>query len=62
MSTYIVLFSKLSLIEGEMKTFHNQQKLKEFMTAKPALQKILKGILHRYEGVRLSQENVRKNM
>jgi hypothetical protein len=34
--------SKLSfLIEGEMKTFHNKQKLKEFMTTKPALKKTL---------------------
>jgi hypothetical protein len=26
-----------------MKTFHNKQKLKQFMTTKPALHKILKG-------------------
>jgi hypothetical protein len=30
------------LIEGEMKTFYNKQKLKEFRTTKPSLQKILK--------------------
>jgi hypothetical protein len=35
-----------SIIEGEIKTFHNKQKLKEFMTTKPLLQKILSGILH----------------
>jgi hypothetical protein len=29
------------LIEGEIKTFHNKEKLKEFVTIKPALHKIL---------------------
>jgi hypothetical protein len=29
-----------------MKSFNNKEKLKEFMTTKPALQKILKEILH----------------
>jgi hypothetical protein len=33
-----------SLIEGEIKTFHSKQKLREFITTKPALQKVLKGI------------------
>jgi hypothetical protein len=32
-----------------MKIFHNKQKLKEFMTTKPALQKILKPLLHTEE-------------
>uniref|UniRef100_A0A8C9D6D4 L1 transposable element RRM domain-containing protein n=1 Tax=Panthera leo TaxID=9689 RepID=A0A8C9D6D4_PANLE len=32
-------------IEGEIKVFPNKQKLKEFITTKPALQEILKGIL-----------------
>jgi hypothetical protein len=41
---------KLSfLTEGEIKTFHNNQKLKELITTKPALQKILKGLLHTEE-------------
>jgi predicted RNA-binding protein YlqC (UPF0109 family) len=31
------------------------------MTTKPALQKILKGILHTDEEVRLDQENARKS-
>jgi hypothetical protein len=26
--------------------FHNKQKLKQYMTTKPSLQKILQGILH----------------
>jgi hypothetical protein len=30
------------IIKGEIKTFHYKQKLKEFMTTKPALLKILK--------------------
>ena len=32
-------------IEGEIKVFPNKQKLKEFITTKPALQDILRGIL-----------------
>ena len=32
-------------IEGEIKVFPNKQKLKEFVTNKPALQEILRGIL-----------------
>ena len=31
--------------EGEIKSFSDKQKLREFSTAKPALQQILKGIL-----------------
>jgi hypothetical protein len=33
------------IIEEEIKTFHDKQKLNQFMTTKPTLQKILKGIL-----------------
>ena len=32
-------------IKGETKVFPNKQKLKEFITTKPALQEILRGIL-----------------
>ena len=32
-------------IEGETKSFPNKQKLKEFVTTKPALQEILRGTL-----------------
>ena len=32
-------------IQGEIKVFPNKQKLKEFITTKPALQEILRGIL-----------------
>jgi hypothetical protein len=59
-STRLVYPAKLSfLIEGEIKTFHNKEKLKEFMTTKPALQKILKGLLHIETRVR--QEDSRRN-
>jgi hypothetical protein len=36
-------------IEGEIKVLHDKQKLKQYMTTKPLLQKILKGILHTEE-------------
>ena len=32
-------------IEGEIKTFKDRQKLKEYVTTKPALQEILRGTL-----------------
>jgi hypothetical protein len=33
-------------LDGAIKVFHNKQKLKQYMTTKPPLQKILQGILH----------------
>jgi hypothetical protein len=39
--------AKLSFkIDEAMTIFHNKQKLKQYVTAKPPLQKILQGILH----------------
>jgi hypothetical protein len=39
--------AKLSLkIDGTIKVFHDMQKLKQCMTTKPPLQKILQGILY----------------
>jgi hypothetical protein len=39
---------KLSFrINGAIKVFHDKQKLKQYLTTKPPLQKILQGILHR---------------
>jgi hypothetical protein len=32
--------------DGAIKVFHDRQKLKQYMTTKPPLQKILQGILH----------------
>jgi hypothetical protein len=50
--------AQLSFItEGELKTFYDKQKLKKFMNTKPALQKILKGILHTEEEDQCSHEN-----
>jgi hypothetical protein len=49
------------LIEGEIKTFHNKEKQKEFGTTKSTLQKILKGLLHIEEEIRVIQEDSRKN-
>ena len=46
MQLKILYPASLSLrIEGEIKVFPNKQKLKEFITTKPALQEILRGIL-----------------
>jgi hypothetical protein len=33
-------------IDGAITVFHDKQKLKQYMTTKPLLQKILQGILH----------------
>jgi hypothetical protein len=39
--------AKLSFkIHGEIKVFHDKQKLKQYMTTKPPLGKIIQGILH----------------
>uniref|UniRef100_A0A5F9DLT7 L1 transposable element RRM domain-containing protein n=1 Tax=Oryctolagus cuniculus TaxID=9986 RepID=A0A5F9DLT7_RABIT len=39
--------AKLSFVnEGEIKTFHSKQKLKDFVATRPALQKMLKDVLH----------------
>jgi hypothetical protein len=40
--------AKLSFkIDGAIKVFHHGQKLKQYVTNKPPLQKILQGILHK---------------
>jgi hypothetical protein len=33
-------------MDGAISVFHDKQKLKQYMTTKPPLQKILQGILH----------------
>jgi hypothetical protein len=46
-NTRILYPVKLSFkIDGAIKIFHDKQKLKQYMTTKPPLQKILQGILH----------------
>jgi hypothetical protein len=43
----ILYQAKLSLkIDGELKVFHDKQKLKQYMSTKLPLPKILQGILH----------------
>jgi hypothetical protein len=50
----LVYPAKLSfLIEGEIKTFNNNKKLREFVTTKTALQKMHKGLLHIEEETRM---------
>jgi hypothetical protein len=38
--------SSKAVINGEMRIFNDKDKLKQFMSTKLALQKILKGIIH----------------
>jgi hypothetical protein len=43
----ILYSARLSFkLGGPIKVFHDRQKLKQYMTTKPPLQKILQGILH----------------
>jgi hypothetical protein len=51
--------AKLSFkIEVEIKTFNENLKLKQYMTTKPPLQKILKGILHTEDENKHSSERM----
>jgi hypothetical protein len=44
----ILYTEKLSFkIDGAIKVFHDKQKLKQYVTTKPPLQKFLQGILHK---------------
>jgi hypothetical protein len=53
--------AKLSLkIDGAIKIFHDKQKLKQYMTTKPPLQKILQGILHKENEDRKYQTKEKK--
>jgi hypothetical protein len=46
-NTRILYPAKLSFkINGAMKVFYDKQKLKQYVTTKPPLQKVLQGILH----------------
>jgi hypothetical protein len=58
----LVYPEKLAFItEGEIKTFHNKEKLKGFATTKPRLHKILKRLLHTEEEIRMRQGDSRKD-
>jgi hypothetical protein len=55
----ILCLTKLSYrIEDEIKTFHDKMNLKQYMTNKSALQKILKGILHTEDKNKHSHERM----
>jgi hypothetical protein len=52
-----MLLEKLSFItEGEIKIFHNNLKLKKFMSSNSALQKIIKELLHTEEEDKCNHE------
>jgi hypothetical protein len=54
--------AKLSILnEGETKTIHNKEKLKELMTTKPALQNILGGLVYTEEETRVRKIQERIN-
>jgi hypothetical protein len=53
----ILYTEKLSFkINGAIKVFHDKQKLKQYVTTKPPLQKILQGILHTESETQLNHE------
>jgi hypothetical protein len=57
-SPKILYPTKLSFkINGGIKVFHDKQKLKQYMTTKPPLQKILKGVLHTEDENKHSHES-----
>jgi hypothetical protein len=43
-------------IDGARKVFHDKQKLKQYVTTNPPLQKILQGILHTESETQLNHE------
>ena len=48
--------AKISIkFDGEIKTFHDKEKLKDFMSSKPALEKMLKEINYKEETIRKHQ-------
>ena len=50
-------------IDGEIKSFSDKQKLREFSTAKPALQQMLKGLIQsRYKGRKRSTKSNPKQL
>jgi hypothetical protein len=49
------------VIEGEIKIFHDKQKLKKFMVTKPPLQKKFRGILLTKKEDKCNHENAEKN-
>jgi hypothetical protein len=59
-SPWILYQAKLSIkIDGGIKVFCDKQKLKQYMTTKPPLQKILQGVLHTEDENKLNHERTR---
>jgi hypothetical protein len=55
----ILYLEKLLLyIDGELKIFHNKQKLKQYMISKLPLPKILQGILHTEDEIKQNHKKV----
>jgi hypothetical protein len=49
--------AKLSFkMDGAIKVFHDKHKLKQYMTTKPPLQKMLQGIMHKESDTQLNHE------
>jgi hypothetical protein len=46
-------------IDGRIKLFHEKQKLKQYMTTRPPLQKILQGILHTEDEIKQNLKRMR---
>jgi hypothetical protein len=58
-SPRILYPEKLSFkIDGEVKVFQEKQKLKQYMTTKPLLQKILQGNIHREDENKQNHERM----
>jgi hypothetical protein len=59
-SPRILYPAKLSFkVDGAIKIFHNKQKLKQYMSTNPSLQKILQGILHTEDENKQNHERTR---
>jgi hypothetical protein len=58
----ILYTAKLSFkIDGGINVYHDKQKLKQYMTTKPPLQKILQGTLHTENESRQNHERTGSN-
>jgi hypothetical protein len=53
--------AKLSFkIDGSIKVFHDKQKLKQYVTTRPRLQKIFQGILHTENESKQNHKRIRQ--
>jgi hypothetical protein len=58
---FLCLVKLTFILEGEIKTFHDKQKLKEFVNTKLALQNKVKAILYTEEEDKCTHENTEEN-